>query len=140
MKAMVISIAACLTAGCGGYVGYRIGCAETKQAWHFSSHRLTAQTDHEHHLDRVSRNTQVLQDLADGKLSEAREKLESDLDGSLVRVVAYEMSYSKREDSDVEVVRAARDYRSHHPWAFAPSTMVSRQQAEEVQRAFKWAH
>jgi hypothetical protein len=135
MKAMAISLAVCFTAGCGGYVGYRIGCSKTKFAWKLSSSKLSAEAYHNHQCDRVRMNTEMLQYLADGNLSEARRVLEGQLDFAVVSVVAYERHYEpeRRGSTELEVVRGAREYRSRHPWVSGIN------EREAVREAFKWA-
>jgi len=145
MKAMAISLAACLTAGCGGYVGYRIGFSSMKAAWKRSNYDVYKRVRHSELLHDVSMNTQVLQYLADGNVSEAREVLEWGLDDALVHLFSYEeLNNPERRDAfDLQVVRAARDYRSHHPWTTRPTGLEAVRQElapqEKVQQVFKWA-
>jgi len=133
MKATLLTLAVMVLAA--GFVGYEIGCSETRFAWKVISSKLSAKAYHNHQCDRVRMNTEVLQYLADGNLSEARRVLEGQLDAAVVSVVAYERSSEpeRRGSYELEVVRGAREYRSRHPWV---SDLNER---EAVHEAFKWA-
>jgi hypothetical protein len=128
MKAKLFILAVVVLAA--GDLGYLLGFSAMKHAWHDSNSKVHEDVRHVDLLHEVSTDTQVLQYLADGNVSKAREVLERGLDDALVYLVRYDVPANPERDGyDLEVVRAARDYRSHHPWA----------SREEVQRAFKWA-
>jgi hypothetical protein len=129
MKAKLFTLAVMVLAA--GDLGYLLGRSAMKRAWHDSNVKVYEDVRHSDLLHEVSTDTEVLQYLADGNLSKAREVLERGLDAALVHLVSYEQlaNPERRDGFDLKVVRAARDYRSHHPWA----------SREEVQRVFKWA-
>jgi hypothetical protein len=143
MKAKLFTLAVMVLAA--GFVGYRIGFSAMGQAWKRSNSDVYRRVSHFDRLHEVSINTQVLQYLADGNVSKAREVLERGLDDALVHLFSYEELHNPegRDGFDLEVVRAARDYRSHHPWTSRPTGLEAVRQElvpqEKVQEVFKWA-
>ena len=128
-----------------GIAGYQIGFSAMKQDWKRSNSDVYKRVRHSDLLHDVSTDTQVLQYLADGNVSKAREVLERGLDDALVHLFSYEELHNPegRDEFDLKVVRAARDYRSHHPWTSRPTGLEAVRQElapqEKVQEVFKWA-
>jgi hypothetical protein len=74
MKAKLFTLAVMVLAA--GDLGYLLGRSAMKHAWHDSNVKVYEDVRHSDLLHEVSTDTEVLQYLADGNLSKAREVLE----------------------------------------------------------------
>jgi hypothetical protein len=116
--------------------GFWIGSYRARQEWEKKMEWALQDQNHTANRGRAATAVAVLGRLGEGKQSEARDKLEMQLDLGICGMVFYVSNYSRRLDSvDAMVIEQARSYRSRQPW----TNSLRPDLAEVVQRAFNKA-
>lgn len=115
-------------------MAFSAGFYVSRQISEREGEKRVASAIHGLYRSQASQTTQVLQHLADGRQSEVRKLLERQLDAAVINTVLYWENYTDRVRPllDASVVRAAREYRSRHPWS------EQGQDIEGLEHAFKW--
>jgi hypothetical protein len=98
--------------------GFWIGSYRTRHEWDQKMALVLQDQNHIANRGRAATAVSALSRLAEGKQSEARDKLEMQLDLGVSGMLFYVSNYSRSglDGIDAMVMDQARSYRSQHPW------------------------
>jgi hypothetical protein len=98
--------------------GFWIGSYRTRHEWDQKMALVLQDRNHIANRGRAATAVSALSRLAEGKQSEARDKLEMQLDLGVSGMLFYVSNYSRSglDGIDAMVMDQARSYRSQHPW------------------------